>query len=604
MSPAGRFGDFDLRVRGSLLVAVVLFGGVAIASTVLLGEARRALESACREAAVGASGEVVANLEERLPAEPSPTFLRQLAMRGGFESVRVISEGDVLRETGTDAPSQDEAAALRAGRVVVLRRTPDAAVAPNGFRVLHPVVAPSGKVERIVEGLREAGDLARIERWWRWVVAAHIAGIMALAVAGLAFADWVGRPYRKIAAAAGEAGLGLSDAGKPADPEDLAGAVRAVVAKLRDQEAALGAVEREGGGLGDLVRFASRAATAMTAGVLVVDRRARVAAINPAAADLLGIAGQDVRDRPAAEVAAGIPGLCALVARCLEHGVSASREVVEARYPDGRTGHLGVSVSPCPSADGQIAGGVVLMTDLTEIRELQEHARARDNLATVGSVAAGIAHEFRNALGTILANARLLERRDDLVVRGPALSIVREVDALGKVIDEFLLYARPPSAAAGEFELRRPVVRAAAAAPETIEVAVLGSFGRVLADETLVARVFENLLRNAADAASDAGRKLHVRIEGRPAAGERVVQVEVEDDGPGIPAEQLGAVFAPFFTTRARGTGLGLAFVHRTMSELGGSIEAARGAGGGALFRLRFPLAAAKLAVREAVRGV
>jgi len=219
-------------------------------------------------------------------------------------------------------------------------------------------------------------------------------------------------------------------------------------------------------------------------------------------------------------------------------------------------------------------------------------------------VAAGIAHEFRNALGTILANARLLERRDDLVVRGPALSIVREVDALGKVIDEFLLYARPPSAAAGEFELRRPVVRAAAAAPETIEVAVLGSFGRVLADETLVARVFENLLRNAADAASDAGRKLHVRIEGRPAAGERVVQVEVEDDGPGIPAEQLGAVFAPFFTTRARGTGLGLAFVHRTMSELGGSIEAARGAGGGALFRLRFPLAAAKLAVREAVRGV
>lgn len=585
------FGGFDLRVRAALVAALVVFGGVAIASTVLLGNARRALERQHREATERASREVVAVLAARAAEEPSPTFLRQLAAKHGFRTLRYTSEGEVLRESGTEAPSEDEAATLRAGRPVVLRRSANAAIAPQGFRVLHPVVTPSGRVERIVEGLREAHDLARIERWWRWVLGAHIAGVMALAVAGLAFADWVGRPYRKIAAAAGEAGIPLPGSGRSADPDDLAGAVRAVVSKLRDQEEELGAVERETGGLGDLVRFASRAAVSMATGVLVVDRCGRLVALNPAAAELLGIDRESAKERPASEIAAGVPGLVRLVERCLEDGRPVSREVVEARRVDGSTGHLGVAVSPCGAGAEPAVGAVVLMTDLTEIRAFQDHARARDNLATVGAVAAGIAHEVRNALGTILANARMLERRDDAVVRGPALSIIREVDVLRRVIEEFLLYARPPAAAPATFDLRRLAVRAAAVAPPSLEVRVEGAFGRVLADESLVTRVFDNLLRNAAEAAGDSGRVVRVRVEGRPTAGDRILQVEVEDDGPGIPVEDLPTVFEPFFTTRVRGTGLGLAFARRTMTDLGGSIEAARGSSGGALFRLRFPLA-------------
>ena len=81
-----------------------------------------------------------------------------------------------------------------------------------------------------------------------------------------------------------------------------------------------------------------------------------------------------------------------------------------------------------------------------------------------------------------------------------------------------------------------------------------------------------------------------VRVTGRPVAGGRTLQVEVEDDGPGIPAERLERVFEPFYTSRARGTGLGLALVQRTIVDLGGTVEAAAGSTGGALFRLRLPL--------------
>ena len=127
-------------------------------------------------------------------------------------------------------------------------------------------------------------------------------------------------------------------------------------------------------------------------------------------------------------------------------------------------------------------------------------------------------------------------------------------------------------------------------APENLKIEVEGEFGTVVADDGLLRRVFDNLLRNAAEAGESDDRPVQVRISGRVVASGRTLQVEVEDDGPGIPAEDLSQVFVPFHTTRRQGTGLGLALVQRTMVDLGGGVEAANGSESGALFRLRFPL--------------
>jgi PAS domain S-box-containing protein len=329
----------------------------------------------------------------------------------------------------------------------------------------------------------------------------------------------------------------------------------------------------------------------MTTGVVVVDRRGKLAALNPSAEALLGVRGADVAGQPLEAATREVEGLRDLVAACLERGRSATREVLEVRRPDGRGAHLGVAVSPASAGPaGEVAGALVLMTDLTEIRRLQEQARTRDNLAAVGQLAAGIAHEFRNALGTILGWARMLEKKDDPRVRGPAQEIVKEVDAVRASLDEFLLYARPQEPARLPVDLDDLVRRCVASAPEGLGVDADGEFGTVVGDEALLRRVFGNLLQNAADAGREAGRPVSVRIVGRRSGSGRHVQIDVEDDGPGIPPERRRDIFVPFFTTRAKGTGLGLALVQRTLVDLGGSVEVGEGPRGGASFRIRLPL--------------
>jgi signal transduction histidine kinase len=313
--------------------------------------------------------------------------------------------------------------------------------------------------------------------------------------------------------------------------------------------------------------------------------------MNGAAATLLSIDLEAARGEAIEAVFPEVAGLPRLLAECLDRGRPATREVLRARWPDGREGHFGVTLSPCPGVDDRPTGALMLMTDLTEIRQLQQQAQVRENLAAVGEVSAGIAHEIRNALGTILANARLVEKRDDPLAAGPARAIVREVESTAAVIEEFLTYARPAPPKPETFDLRVALARAAATAPDAIDVEIDGEFGPVHADATLVTRAFDNLFRNAGDVARESGKRLSVTARGRRVADGRSIQVEVEDDGPGIPDDDLDRVFTPFYTSRSRGTGLGLASVRRTLSDLGGAVEAARGSAGGALFRLRFPVA-------------
>jgi signal transduction histidine kinase len=331
----------------------------------------------------------------------------------------------------------------------------------------------------------------------------------------------------------------------------------------------------------------------MGTGVLVVDGKGRLVAANPAAERLLPSASAVASGTPLEAAAAAVQGLEPLVARCLATGRGASREVLDVRRGAESVGHLGVAVSPASGYGGEVAGALVLMTDLTEIRRVQQQVRLRDSLSAVGQVAAGIAHEVRNALGTILGYARLLEKRPEAQVRGPAKEILKEVQAVRAALDDFLAYARPPEPRPEPVPLGEVVRGCAAAAPTNLRVEVEGEFATVVADETLLRRAFGNLIQNASDAATSAGRTLVVRIAGSR-VGETSLLVDVEDDGPGIPETVGDSVFLPFVTGRPSGTGLGLALVQRTMLDLGGSVEARRGRSGGALFRLRFPLAPAE----------
>lgn len=601
-----RVGRFETQVRLVLVLIVVFLAVLDLANVILLTSARHDAERAERERAKARGREVARALGPEILAaagggsgriQLAPTQLARTALRFDLALVAVWDAAESPLAASGDAasyavrlPSLDPAQleALRAGRAVASDMVPRSGGDGALVAAFVPVLGTDGRLASVLEVQQSVPELGSLQQSFRLLVAAQAAGVVLIAVLVLFFGRWVSRPYRTIAAAAGDAGLAARGPEGISDPDDLATAFRAVAEKLREQEQALGAMGRGGGGLADLVRFASGAAGGMSTGVIVVERRGRLAASNPAAESLLSLAPGAANALDIASLGRGLEPLRDLVRGCLEDGRSVSREVLELRLDGGRAGHLGVTISPVAGPKGDVQGALVLMTDLTEIRQVQEQVSLREHLAAVGQLSAGIAHEFRNALGTILGYAKMLEKNLDPRVHGPAGEILKEVDTVRAQIDEFLLYARPPEPQRTAVDLEDLVRNCAAIAPSEITVEVSGEFATISGDEGLLRRVFGNLLQNAADVASEAGRKLAVRISGRRTP--KAIQVEVDDDGPGIPAEKRAQVFLPFFTTRARGTGLGLAFVQRTVVDLGGSVDVGESLRGGALFKLRLPI--------------
>jgi signal transduction histidine kinase len=233
-----------------------------------------------------------------------------------------------------------------------------------------------------------------------------------------------------------------------------------------------------------------------------------------------------------------------------------------------------------------------------DLRRTQNELIARERMAALGELSASIAHEVRNPLGVIFNSLGSLRRI--LKPQGDArmlLDIIdEESDRLNRMVGDLLDYSRPVQPSLEPVPLRPLLDQAIEAArqqagpdPDRVvaEAEVADDAATVRADERLLRQALVNLFLNAYQAMPREGR-LHVRasrgaLDGRPCA-----EIVVRDTGPGIPAEMAGKIFQPFFTTKATGTGLGLAVVRRIVEGHGGAIEL--GTGPGAQFTLRLPL--------------
>jgi signal transduction histidine kinase len=290
-----------------------------------------------------------------------------------------------------------------------------------------------------------------------------------------------------------------------------------------------------------------------------------------------------------------------LVRACLTDGASAPPHDIIVNRVAGPV-HLSVSVSPLMT-NGLQVGAVCLMTDVTPMRELEEQLRLKEALARVGELTAGIAHEFRNGLATIHGYGRLLKPEALPAAYRPYVEGIRdEAESLGQVVTRFLRFARPDDAVLTRVDLRAVARKAAddlaAELPADVDLAVDGEFDAVAGDEVLLGQVFDNLIRNAAEACGTRGVSPVVRIIG--SLDERTCRVSVEDNGPGIPEDARSRVFEPFFTTRSRGTGLGLAIVLKVVVTLNGRVSIGRSELGGAAIQLTLPRAGRHLEIPAA----
>jgi len=391
----------------------------------------------------------------------------------------------------------------------------------------------------------------------------------------------------------------------------MAASMQGVIEKLRAQEKELArlhmlAQERAQ----ESERLTEEVTRNMPTGLLLVNANGAISSTNPAAEDALGM--RPLRYRSYKELLGEDSGLAQMLTECLQIGETFQRNEVEHVTPEGEIRRLGVTISPIFQAarpalrthvsdpprkmETKVSGALCLMSDLTELTALQKQIRWKENLAALGEMSAGIAHEFKNALATISGYAQMIRSESQPGdTRDSAERILDQTRALTHVVTEFLKFAKPLEISYETVEMQALVERVAEELREIApkcEVVCEGTFPGLPGDEALLRQALVNLTRNALEAARAGGASPRVMITGtiEDLGGKRWHRICVADNGPGIPEQDLPKIFLPFFTTKSEGTGLGLAVVQKVALQHGGSIEARNRPGGGAEFLLWLPL--------------
>lgn len=342
-------------------------------------------------------------------------------------------------------------------------------------------------------------------------------------------------------------------------------------------------------------------------GVFVLDNDGQVTHINPAAEEMAGVSRRQVLRGAFASIFKGEGALNEMVAKTVATGMSVSDHENIVLKLHGKLTPVGASTSPLLSSSGERIGTILLMRDLTNVRELEEAVRQADRLSSLGALAAGLAHEIKNPLGGIKGAAQLLElefpENEDL--REYIRVMLKEVQRVNLIVEELLALASPGRLKLSKVNLHRVlsdiVLLQRRAVDEARKVSIQQFFDPsippILADESLLTQLFLNLIKNAQEAVGEGGV---VKVTSRVLAdysmsqkGERrarMVAIDVADNGPGIPAEVLENLFTPFFTTKSKGTGLGLAICQKIVSEHRGMIKVDSDPSRGTVFTVMLPL--------------
>jgi two-component system sensor histidine kinase PilS (NtrC family) len=346
---------------------------------------------------------------------------------------------------------------------------------------------------------------------------------------------------------------------------------------------------------GDLALLHQNTIRCLSSGLVTVTLEGAITSINEAACEILGIGELAALGQP---LALRIPNLKPVLDEAGPVG-SVRRHEVDAVRVDGTVRRLGVSATPLSDHRGEIIGRVIHFQDLTELRRMEIAVQRSERLASIGRLAAGIAHEIRNPLASISGSVEILKSLPggaDAETRQLVDIAVREVDRLDRLICDLLDYARPRTeerqrldlgevateiAKAFEAERRERDISVLVDAEPTVEIE--GASGHIR-------QVLWNLIRNAADAMPDGGTIQISAFREELTGGQCESVLSVSDDGLGIPKEDLDRIFEPFFSTKPSGTGLGLATVARIVEDHRGTVDILSESGKGTVFTLRFPM--------------
>lgn len=310
-------------------------------------------------------------------------------------------------------------------------------------------------------------------------------------------------------------------------------------------------------------------------GIIAISPEGRIKTFNHAAETMTGKNAHKALNREPAEV---LPPILANLFTTTQEDEEILDHEVALPAPENKTLTLHISSVPVPDQNGAATGRVLLMHDLTKLKNLEKEMQRHDRLIALGKMAAGVAHEVRNPLSSIKGFATLLGSRfnKNSQEQETAELLVNEVERLNRSISELLNYARPLPLKLIKLDLHT-IIPSSLMLIETdakefginISHEIDPETPPIIADPDRLNQVLLNLYLNALQAMKHEGRlTVHVRK-----GGQGMVSIEIKDTGIGIPEESLKRILDPYFTTKPGGTGLGLAIVNKILDEHGGTIQ-------------------------------
>ncbi len=340
----------------------------------------------------------------------------------------------------------------------------------------------------------------------------------------------------------------------------------------------------------------------MTSGLITLDDEGRILLFNPAAEALFGMPSGACIGQRLLEVLPFLNGHVRPSDEEINPPSGKHPNFMDLPYlrPSGEEVFLRCSVSPLSSPDGSRGGRILFFQDMTEMKKIEEEMKRVEDLALIGELAAGIAHEIRNPMASISGSIQMLKESlemDDVKTKLMDI-MLREINRLNTLVSDFLLFARPKQSAVQSVDLNQLILdslelfKNSAKWTEKIRVEMqLHGSMNIKSDPEQIKQVLWNLFLNAMDAMRGGGvllvRTEFVNFPESHGENRKMAQITFRDTGEGFSNKALQFLFTPFFTTKEGGSGLGLAIVKRIVEGLRGRVSGKNHPDGGAEITVR-----------------
>ena len=452
---------------------------------------------------------------------------------------------------------------------------------------------------------KEVTELSRIEqisKYEGWVIGLGIIGVLFLSF--FLFKN-IFSPYQKMKRKAEEENI-LSPSAPKEDVEVVVEVFQKVIADLKEKESKLQELYVQTNNKAkDLERYNEYILKSINNGVIICDNQGRITGFNQAAQRLLGSSFKLSLNLHYKEAL----GKNTSISNMLEDIVvkkNLAREV-EINIKGDREGDRFLMADSALLRDENenIIGLVLVLTDLTELKKIQQEIAFKQKMATLGEISAGLAHELRNSMGALLGYSKMLKKgfKEGNAAYPVVESIITESLTIENLLQRFLDFAKPLEVKWVKFDLgevvqdcikiargKRPDMKISLTTEEKIPL--------LPGDPFLLRQAFQNLIQNSIEALKDRG-EIKIILQVLKDNGKPWLKIMVEDNGCGIPEDNLGQIFNPFFTSKEKGIGLGLSLVKKIIDLHKGEIEAKSELGKGTVFALLLPLTEPQLKFKE-----